>query len=44
MIVESGISPYLIIKCRVVHGSNKLQCLRTLCNKSAKLFFQHLSK
>ncbi|EAX90731.1 surface antigen BspA-like [Trichomonas vaginalis G3] len=44
MIIESGISPRLLVKCHVVHGSNKLNALRSICNTSARLFWKHMGK
>lgn len=44
MINQSGIPIRLMIKCKVVQGSNILQNIRKLYNSSAKIFFRHLCK
>ncbi|EAY16138.1 surface antigen BspA-like [Trichomonas vaginalis G3] len=44
MINESGIPPKLIISCRVVHGSNKVQVIKRIYNKTHGIFWHHLLK
>ncbi|EAY16126.1 surface antigen BspA-like [Trichomonas vaginalis G3] len=44
MIIESGIPPKLLISCRVVHGTNKLQVIKRIYNKTQGIFWRYLSK